>query len=71
MEYSRASWDDLPDEIVLMIFKELDYTDVLCSFDGLNERLTRIIRDRIVVKRLTTVERISNSSLSPELFAQI
>lgn len=64
MESLHYSWNDLPDEILLMIFKALNHADVLYSFYGLNERLTRIVRDRIFVEHLTFVRRISSDLLS-------
>lgn len=59
IESYRSSWDDLPDEILLMIFKVLDHVGVLCSFNGLNERLTRIVRDRIFVKPLSDKSQVT------------
>ncbi len=42
MEDSCIQLEDLPDEILLIIFKNLDNCHVLYSFMGLNQRLDRI-----------------------------
>ena len=51
METDRAplSLDHFPDEILVMIFQKLNSVDALYSLFGVNERFTRIVRDRILV----------------------
>ena len=39
--------DDLPDEILMFIFKKLYNDEVLYSLIDVNQRLNRIVRDRI------------------------
>ena len=53
---SWISLNDFPDELLLMIFQKLANIDVLYSLFGVNQRFTRIVRDRIFVKHLTFVE---------------
>jgi hypothetical protein len=53
MKYSCVELNDLPDEILLIILKELDNLEVLYSFQGVNERLNKIIHDRIFTSRLS------------------
>jgi hypothetical protein len=38
MEYSRIQLNDLPDEILMIIFKKLANADVLYSLSGVNKR---------------------------------
>ncbi|CAF0733371.1 unnamed protein product [Rotaria sordida] len=44
--------NDLPDEILLIILKNLDNLEVLYSFQGINERFNKIIHDPIFTSRL-------------------
>jgi hypothetical protein len=53
MEYSSVQLNDLPDEILMIIFKKLDNTELLYSLAGLNMRLNRIIYDSIFTNYLT------------------
>ncbi|CAF1533373.1 unnamed protein product, partial [Rotaria sp. Silwood1] len=53
MKYSCVELNDLPDEILLLIFKKLDNLEVLYSFQGVNERLNKIIHDPIFTSRLS------------------
>ena len=53
MNYSCVELNDLPDEILLIIFKELDNLELLYSFQGVNERLNKIIYDTIFTSRLS------------------
>ncbi|CAF4020679.1 unnamed protein product, partial [Rotaria sordida] len=48
--------NDLPDEILMIIFKKLNNIDILYSFYGANQRLNKIIHDPIFTSRLTFVE---------------
>ncbi|CAF5002726.1 unnamed protein product, partial [Rotaria sp. Silwood1] len=52
--------NDLPNEILMIIFKNLNHYDVLYSFIGLNKRFDTIINDTIVQKKLTLIK--SNDS---------
>ncbi|CAF3471436.1 unnamed protein product [Rotaria socialis] len=61
MEYSCIGLHDLPDEILMIIFKKLDNFDVLFTLHGVNERLNRLIKDSIFTSRLTFVEWMSNN----------
>jgi hypothetical protein len=45
MEYSFARLADLPDEILLIIFQQLNKVLLLYSLSGLNQRLNRIVYD--------------------------
>ena len=53
MKYSCAELTDLPDEILLIIFKKLGNLEVLYSFQGVNERFNNIIHDPILTSRLS------------------
>jgi hypothetical protein len=45
--------NDLPDEILLLIFKKLDNFAVLYSFIGVNKRFNKLVRDSIFTNHLT------------------
>jgi len=47
--------DDLPDEILMIIFKKLDNITLLYSLIGVNIRLHKIVCDSIFTNRLTLV----------------
>ncbi|CAF4204874.1 unnamed protein product [Rotaria sordida] len=56
MEYSCIGLNNLPDEILMIIFQKLKNIDVLFSFYGINQRLNKIIHDRIFTSHLTFVK---------------
>ncbi|CAF4580535.1 unnamed protein product [Rotaria sp. Silwood2] len=56
MEYSCVGLNDLPDEILMIIFKKLNNFDVLYSLHGVNQRLNKLIQDSIFTNRLTFVK---------------
>ncbi len=56
MEYSCVELNHLPDEILLIIFQKLNSIDVLYSFEGVHQRLNKIIHDPIFTSRLTFVK---------------
>ncbi|CAF1066755.1 unnamed protein product, partial [Adineta steineri] len=65
MECSYVQLDDLPDEILLIIFKKLDNFDILHSFHGVtNRRLNRIIHDPLFISNLNFVIWSSNKFLN-------
>ncbi|CAF3046999.1 unnamed protein product [Rotaria sp. Silwood2] len=55
-EYSCIGLNDLPDEILMIIFKKLNNFDVLYSLHGVNQRLNKLIQDSIFTNRLTFVK---------------
>ncbi|CAF2399966.1 unnamed protein product [Rotaria sp. Silwood2] len=57
---SYIKLNDLPDEILLNIFKKLNNVDLLYSFYGVNERLNKILHDRIFTSRLNFLKWSSN-----------
>ena len=58
--------DDLPDEILIYIFKKLNNHEALYSLMGANQRINRIAHDRIFTRHLCLLEycRIDDSSIS-------
>ncbi|CAF4092199.1 unnamed protein product, partial [Rotaria sordida] len=62
MEHSCVRLDDLPDEILLIIFQKLNNCDVLYSFMGLNERLDTILYDKIFTRNLSLIKYVHRSS---------
>jgi len=48
--------DDLHDEILMYIFKKLNNDEVLYSLMGVNQRLNRIVHDKIFTRHLCLLE---------------
>jgi hypothetical protein len=59
MEYSCIGLNDLPDEILMIIFQKLSNIDILYSFQGVDQRLNKIIHDPIFTNRLSFVKWLS------------
>src|SRR5277367_5992375 len=58
--------DDLPDEILMQIFKKLYNNEVLYSLIGVNQRLNRIVHDTIFTRGLCLLEYLpDNKCASP------
>ncbi len=53
MQSSYVKLNDLPDEILLIIFKKLANIEVLYSLFGVNKRLNKIAHDSIFTNYLT------------------
>ncbi|CAF5065611.1 unnamed protein product [Rotaria sp. Silwood1] len=53
MEYSCIQLNDLPDEILIYIFKKLSNAEILYSLSGVNKRLNKIIHDSIFTNDLS------------------
>jgi hypothetical protein len=53
MEYLSVQLNDLPDEILMIIFKKLDNVTLLYSLMNVNKRLNKIIYDSIFTFRLS------------------
>ncbi|CAF1425397.1 unnamed protein product, partial [Rotaria sordida] len=53
---SSIGLNDLPDEILMIIFKKLNNLDIFYSFHSVNQRLNEIINDPIFTSRLTFVK---------------
>ncbi len=64
MESSCVELNDLPDEILLMIFKKLNNLEVLYSIQGVNDRLNKILHDPIFTSRLNFVKCLSNELIN-------
>ena len=61
MEYSHIGLNDLPDEILLIILKNLNNVDIHYSLQGVNQRLNQVIRESIFTKHLSFIERSLNN----------
>jgi hypothetical protein len=72
MNHSPISINDLPDEIILMIWNKLNNIDVLYSFVGVNQRLDNLVRDPIYTRSIQLTETITNKycSLSDSIIDQ-
>ncbi|CAF0798961.1 unnamed protein product [Adineta steineri] len=53
MEYSCVHLTDLPDEILMIIFKKLHNVEALYSLIDVNKRLNKILHDPIFTSTLT------------------
>lgn len=56
--------NELADELLLIIFSNIDNVDVLFSLYGVNNRLNKIIRDSLFTRSLTFVECFSNKFIN-------
>jgi hypothetical protein len=60
-EYSCVGFNDLPDEVLMIIFKKLNNLEVLYSLQGVNRRLNKIVQDSTFTSRLTFVKWCSDN----------
>ena len=65
MEPSCTQLDDLPDEILLLIFKNLFNVEVLYYLTDVNHRLKRIAHDSILTSHLSLMKYSSNDVIHP------
>ncbi|CAF0988645.1 unnamed protein product [Rotaria sordida] len=61
MEYSGIEFNDLPDEILMVVFKKLNNLDVLFSLQRINQRINKIIHDPFVTNCLIFFKWFSDS----------
>ncbi|UJR34350.1 hypothetical protein I4U23_021754 [Adineta vaga] len=64
MKDSFAELNKSPDEILLIIFKNLDNCHILYSFLGVNQRLTKIVHDFLFTNHLTLFKHSSSDIIS-------
>ena len=65
MKYSRIQLDDLPDEILIYIFKKLYNIEILYSLSGVNKRINKIAHDFIFTSCLTLIRCSTNDLYYP------
>lgn len=65
MEYSSAQLNDLPDEILIIILKNLNKINVLYSFIDVNKRFDKIVQDSIFTSSLTLFNYFSYDDIYP------
>jgi hypothetical protein len=65
MKHSFVQLMDLSDEILLIIFEELNNVEMLNSLMGINTRLDKILRDPIFTSHLTLMRSSSNELFHP------
>jgi hypothetical protein len=65
MEHVCLQLTDLPDELLMMIFKKLKKALALYSLMGINRRFDRILLDPTLVSRLTLMTCSSNGLIYP------
>ncbi|CAF4323633.1 unnamed protein product, partial [Rotaria sp. Silwood2] len=63
MEHSCVQLNDLPDEVLLIIFKKLNNVKVLYSLMGINKRLDKILHDSVFTTNLTLLKYLSYDSI--------
>lgn len=64
MEYSCVQLTDLPDEILLNIFKKVDNVSLLYSLYGVDKRLNQILNDPIFTSHLDLLTRWSDDDIN-------
>lgn len=64
MEYSHIHLNDLPDEILLIIFKKINNVVLLYSLFNINKRLNKILYDPIFTNDLSLLIQLSDDSIS-------
>jgi hypothetical protein len=65
MAHSYGQLDDLPDEILLFILKELNNIEVLYSLMDINKRLNQITHDSIFTSHLSLLRHCPDHSIYP------
>ncbi len=65
MEYCCIGMNDLPDEILLDIFKNLNNLEVLYSLTGVNKRLNKIVHDPNFTSCSTLFQRVLDEFIYP------
>jgi hypothetical protein len=65
MESACIGVNNLPDEILLIIFQKLSNVEVLYSLIGVNKRFNRIAHDSIFTSSLTLMKCLPDESVSP------
>ena len=65
MEFSTLQLIDLPDELLVMIFKQLSKVELLYSLMGINIQLDKILSDSIFIKELTLFRYFTNDYIFP------
>jgi len=71
MEHSVFQLIDLPDELLLMIFKNMKKALALYSFMGINKRFDEILQDPIFTNRLTLMTCSVNGHFYPMRYKTI
>ena len=64
-EHSTVQLIDLPDELLLMIFKKLNNIELLYSLMGINTQLDKTISDSVFTKELTLFRNCSKQNIYP------
>jgi hypothetical protein len=67
MQHLFIQLDDLPDEILIHIFKKLNNVQVLYSLVSVNHRLNRILHDTIFAHDLCLLEYLPDNKTSSPL----
>ncbi|CAF1025185.1 unnamed protein product [Rotaria sp. Silwood1] len=65
IKHSLAQLDDLPDELLTIILKNLDNDQVLYSLIGVNKWLNTFVHDSVFTSHLTLMRRFFNDSIYP------
>jgi hypothetical protein len=61
MNGSCVQLNDLPDELLMFIFKQMNNIEVLYSLFGVNKRFNSILQDPIITNRLNFLKRSSKN----------
>ena len=69
MDSSRKNIVDLPDEVLVTIFKKLANTDILYSLIGVNQKLEKVACDITFTKTIDLIKTLSNKSMNSKVNA--
>ena len=64
MEYANVGLNGLPDEIFLIILKNLNNFDIHYSLQGVNQRLNQVIRESIFTNRVCFIKQSSDNYIN-------
>ncbi|CAF4143560.1 unnamed protein product, partial [Rotaria sordida] len=67
MECPHIKLFDLPDELLLSIFKKLENVEILYSLMDINKRLNQIVSDPIFTREITLMKQIAPVKLTSPL----
>ena len=65
MDGSTVTMMNHPDELILAICSQMETIDVLYSFIGVTERLTRLVRDPIFTQSIELIKRNDDGKTHP------
>lgn len=62
MNHSAVGIEDLPDEMIINIWNNLNNIDVIYSFFGVSTRFDKLVRDPVYIRSIQLVEKNSKTN---------